>query len=106
MFPGADDLFDCVPSVKVDRSQLIIDSLVIGECNKRVGCLVVQALKVGAETACGQDLVGTLVYLQDLISCLRRHGFDMHVVTVKVVENEPIAISRGGGMRESSQFDL
>ena len=95
-----DGPFGCVPLVGVGRSILIIDSLVVKEGNECVGCLVVQALKVGAENACRQDLVGTLVCLQDLISCPRRHGFDMHVVTIEIVEDEHVIVPYGGGMRE------
>ena len=99
IFSGTDGPFGCVPLVKVGESQLIIDYLVVKEGNECAGYFVVQPLKAGAETAHGQDLVDTLVCLQDLISCPQWHGFDMHVVDVKVVEDDHVVVSHGGGMR-------
>ena len=47
VFSGVDGPFGCVPLVRVGRSLLLIDSLVVGESNECVGCIVVQALKAG-----------------------------------------------------------
>ena len=41
-----------------------------------------------------------LIRKQDLVSGPRRHGFDMHIVAVKVVEDQHVVVSRGGGVRE------
>ena len=102
VLPGVDGSFGNVFLVGVDEIQLVIGSLDVKEGDKCTGCLVVEECEAGSQTAGGYDIASALVRHQDLVSGPRRHGFNMHIFAVEVVQHEHVVVSRGGSMRETA----
>ena len=77
---------------------LIVHALVVKERDECPQRFFVQALEVRLKTVSRQDFVHPFLGQQELVSCPRRYGFDVHTVPVKIVKYKHVIFYGGGGV--------